>query len=342
MLDLLKQSQARMILAGLSAVTTYLPDVLRGRKQLKYAFFRTGYVFRWIKREMERRIDPDRHAFSIQLQSLFDASVPGVPNFVYTDHVHLENLRFDGFTEADLYAESWQTCEREIYDNAAMVFTWSSNVSRALTDVYGVSSERVACIHTGSNSPVPLAQPPDPARYARKEILFIGVDWQRKGGPVLLRAFRKLKERHPDATLTVLSRVPEGEDLSDVNYLGLLPLDEVPAYYARASVFCMPTQLEPFGNVFVEAMWQQLPVVATKVGALPDIVEHGVNGFLVSPGDVDTLTDRLADLLDDPDRCAEMGLASRARAAGRYDWPLVAQDMRVRIEAVLEAQAGTQ
>ena len=340
-LDLLKRSRLRMVFAGLCALFTYLPDLLQRRKRLKYAFFRTAFVFRWIKRVMSERIDPDQHAFSFQIQSLFDASVPGVPNFVYTDHVHLENLKFDGFTTDDLYSSGWRACEREIYHNAAKVFTWSSNVSRALIEDYQMDPERIACVYTGSNSPVPQAQLADPVRYERKEILFIGLDWQRKGGPILLRAFRKLRERHPGATLTVASRVPGDEDLGGVNYVGLLPLDKIPEFYARASVFCMPTQLEPFGNVFVEAMWHQLPIVATRVGALPDIVEDGVNGFLVPPGDADVLADRLSELLDDPERCARMGMASRERAAGRYDWPLVARDMRARIEATLAAGDDT-
>ena len=340
-LDLLKHSRMRMAMAGLFAVATYMPDLLRGRKRLKYAFFRTVFIFRWIKRVMADRIDPERHAFSIQLQSLFDASAPGVPNFIYTDHVHLENLKFDGFTTADLYSPGWRACERKIYDKAAMVFTWSSNVSRALIEDYGMTPDRVACIYTGSNSPVPPPQPADPNRYARKEILFIGLDWQRKGGPTLVRAFRMLSERHPDASLTVVGRVPDGQDLGGVNYVGLVPLAELPGYYGRASIFCMPTRLEPFGNVFVEAMWQQLPILATRVGALPDIVEDAVNGFLVPPGDATALADRLSELLDDPERCARMGLASRDRAAGRYDWPLVVQDMRARIEATLAARDET-
>jgi len=339
-LDLLKSSRVRMAMAALIAIATYPRDLLLGRKRFKYAFFRTVFVFRWIKRSMEDRIDPKHHAFSIQLQSLFDASVPSVPNFIYTDHVHLENLKFDRFKAADLYSSEWRACEREIYENAAMTFTWSSNVSRTLVEEYAVPPDRIACIYTGSNASVPQAQPTDPLRYARKEILFIGVDWERKGGPTLLRAFRMLRDRHPDASLTVVSCVPEGEDLSGVNYLGLVSLAEIPEHYARASVFCMPTRLEPFGNVFVEAMWHQLPIVATRAGALPDLVEDEVNGFLVPPEDATALAERLSELLDDPDRCAKMGLASRNRAAGRYDWPLVAQDMRARIEATLAARSG--
>jgi len=142
--DLMKQEPLRMGAAATVAVLTYLPDLLRGRKRLKYAFFRTPFVFRWIGRILQRRIRPGEHAFAIQLQSLFDAHVPGVPNFIYTDHVHLENLRFDGFEDSDLYSAGWRRCEREIYENARMTFTWSSNVSRTLMEDYGVAPERVA------------------------------------------------------------------------------------------------------------------------------------------------------------------------------------------------------
>ena len=338
--DLMKQSPLRMGAAAAVAALTYLPDLLRGRKRLKYAFFRTPYVFHWIRRIMQRRIRPGQHAFAIQLQSLFDAHVPGVPNFIYTDHVHLENLKFDGFEEGDLYSAGWRRCEREIYENARMTFTWSSNVSRTLVEEYGEAPERVACVHTGSNAPVPEPSPPDSARYARKEILFVGLDWQRKGGPMLVRAFRELRARHPDATLTVISRVPEGEDLEGVNNVGLVPLEALASHYARASVFCMPTRLEPFGNVFIEAMWQQLPIVATRVGALPDLVEDGVNGYLVPPGDVASLAERLSALLDDPEGCARMGLAARERASGRYDWPAVARRIRAEIEAAMAADGA--
>jgi len=331
-LDKLKQNRVAMATAAAIAGLTYAPDLLRRRKVFKYAALRTPWIFRWIKREIANCVNPEDYAFSIQLQSLFDASVPGLPNFVYTDHTHLENLKFDGFTSADLYSRAWINCERSIYYNAATVFTWSSNVSRSLIEDYGMTAERVECVYTGSNSPIPPPSSTGPARYAQKNILFVGVDWERKGGPVLIKAFRRVRERHPDARLTLLGRVPDLGDIPGVTVVGRVPLDQLPSYYADASIFCMPTRLEPFGNVFVEAMWQQLPIVATRVGALPDIVKDGVNGFLVAPDDDGALAERLCTLLDDPARCATFGAKGRTRAAERYDWPLVAGRIRDRIE----------
>lgn len=334
--DHLRRAPLSLAAGVVAALRLYGLDIARGRKKLKYAVFRTPWMHRWIRRHVSAEIRANGSDFSLQLQSLFDASAEGIPNFVYTDHVHLENLRFDGFGPGDLYSRGWIDCEREIYRNAARIFTWSGNVSRALFEDYGMPPERVECVFTGSNARVPETPNQDRARYAAQAILFVGFDWQRKGGPVLVEAFRRLRRTRPEARLTILGRIPEGLDEPGIDYVGSVPLDRLPDYYAAASVFCMPTRLEPFGNVFVEAMWHALPIVATRVGALPDMVEDGVNGRLVPPGDADALADALAQLLDDPDLCAAFGGESRRKAAERYSWEMVGQRLR---RAILESLA---
>ena len=335
-LEHLKRARGAMAVAAIVAGATYAPDLLRRQKALKYAAIRTPWLFRWIKRWAADKVDSCRYDFSFQMQSLFDASVPGVPHFVYTDHTHLENLNYEGFDPANLYSANWIDCERTVYRNAAMVFTRSSNVSASLVSQYFCDPGQLACVYAGSNAEVPDKVQRDPGRYARKNILFAGVDWQRKGGPTLLAAFARVLMRHPDASLTIVGCSPDVGDMPRCRVVGRVPLDQMPRHFAAASIFCLPTQIEPFGIVFVEAMWQQLPVVATNVGAVPDMVENGANGYLVAPGDAKQLADRLNELLDDPIRCASFGAASLDLARDRYDWTAVARRMKCRIEAVLE------
>lgn len=178
--------------------------------------------------------------------------------------------------------------------------------------------------------------PADSNRYSRKNILFAGIDWHRKGGPTLLAAFDRVLKRHPDATLTIVGAAPDIGNMPRCKVVGRVPLDEMPRHFAEASVFCLPTQLEPFGIVFVEAMWQRLPIVATRVGAVPDMVEDGVNGYLVPRGDTGALADRLNRPLDDPDLCASFGAASHKLAQDRYDWPVVARRMKDEIFAACD------
>jgi glycosyltransferase involved in cell wall biosynthesis len=93
----------------------------------------------------------------------------------------------------------------------------------------------------------------------------------------------------------------------------------------------MPTRLEPFGIAFLEAMMHRLPVVATRIGAIPEIVQDGLTGELVVPGDTDALAKALLGFLGNPARCQRAGEAGYRRATQIYTWEHVAERIRARI-----------
>ena len=93
--------------------------------------------------------------------------------------------------------------------------------------------------------------------------------------------------------------------------------------FASATVFSFPAHHEPFGLVVLEAMYAGLPVIATRIGALQEMVVDGETGVLVAPGDSVMLGDALVRLLNDPARASEMGTAGRSRAAANYSWQRV-------------------
>ncbi|MCT8158628.1 glycosyltransferase family 4 protein [Pseudoruegeria sp. SHC-113] len=338
-LPMLKKSPLALAAAAIAAGGSYAPDLLRGRKKFKYAAFRTPWIFHWIKRQAGRVVQSGQYDFSFQMQSIFDASTTGLPHFVYTDHTHLENLNFEDFQPSSLYSKSWIELERSIYRNADMVFTRSSNVSASLHEQYNLEAQKIACVFAGSNAAKPGQLEDLPTRYSAKEILFAGIDWDRKGGPNLLAAFQKILPRHPDAKLTIVGCTPEVGQTPGCNVVGRVPLAEMPGFYERATIFCLPTRVEPFGIVFVEAMWNALPIIGTRVGAVPDMVKEAQTGFLVAPGDVDTLAQRLDTLLSDMALRKNFGQAGRRLAEDRYDWPAVAARMRGHIEETLSSRA---
>ena len=174
----------------------------------------------------------------------------------------------------------------------------------------------------------------DTGRFAKRHILFVGVDWERKGGPVLLDAFRRLRDTLPDVRLTVVGCSPDIDE-PGVDIVGRVPLEEVARYYRSASVFCLPTLNEPFGLVLLEAFSYGLPVVATRIGAIPEIVTQGESGYLVSPQDSRELADALALLLTDPARCERFGAFGRNRLAHRYSW----EDTSMKLAAHIERAA---
>ncbi|HEX8694934.1 MAG TPA: glycosyltransferase family 4 protein [Longimicrobium sp.] len=147
-------------------------------------------------------------------------------------------------------------------------------------------------------------------------VLFMGGDFPRKGGWELLQAWRR-GGLAASARLTLATdwRLDEGA-LPEGVAVRRGVAAYTPAWYAlwrEADLFAMPTRGEAFGIVFQEAAAAGLPVVATRINAVPEIVRDGVDGVLVDPGDVDALAAALGSLVTDPERRLAMGLSARRR-----------------------------
>lgn len=311
------------------------PGLLARRIPLRQSFSTTTWMFRRMSRAARRFVARGDYAFSLQIQSLFDGRAEGVPHFVYTDHTHLTNLDYPDFDRRTLRGERWLALERALYAGATRVFTRSANVSRTLLERYGRPERQVVCVGAGSNAKLPEERAPADADGVVR-ILFVGVDWTRKGGPDLVEAFRRVHARHPEVRLRIVGASP-ALDEPGIEVVGRCPVEAVHTHYAEASIFCLPSHREPFGVAYVEALHHGLPVVGTRIGAVPELVEDGVVGHLVEVGDVDALADRLERLVADAALRQRMGEHARARARERYTWSAVAARM---VEAIGSAVAG--
>ena len=331
---LLKKSPGVIVRNGVEMLRAYGKDILQGHKSVRRAFWGTPYLFRQCQRLVQKEIavQDNRYAFTFQFQSLVNAN-PGVsPHFVYTDHTHLANTTYKNYNARSLFTAAWVDEERRLYQNAARVFTWSSNISSSLQTQYNIPDEKVNCVYAGVN--VPSGSGDNKNHYHSQNILFVGIDWERKGGPVLLQAFQQVRQKLPQARLTIIGASPK-LDIENCEVVGLLPMEQVARYFEEATLFCLPTRLEPFGIVFIEAMSHQLPIVATKVGAIPDFVLDGENGYLIDPDDVTALTNSLVALLKDPQKCAAFGRRGYALFEERYNWKQVGKAIRRHVLEVL-------
>jgi phosphatidylinositol alpha-mannosyltransferase len=162
-------------------------------------------------------------------------------------------------------------------------------------------------------------------------ILFIGQAVERKGLPVLLRAFEALREQVP-ATLTLVGAsaaeiAPLLLDDRGVRALGKVSEEEKAAELQRADVLCAPSlRGESFGMVLTEAFAASTPVVASAIPGYRDVARDGVEGLLVPPGDALALAEALRALALDPNRRAGMAAAARERAK-RFSWAHVAEEV---------------
>jgi len=162
----------------------------------------------------------------------------------------------------------------------------------------------------------------------------------------VLLALARLRERGVDACLCMVGDGPDRDHVEHrARALGIARhclflgyQDDVSAFFAAFDAFVLPSANEGTPVVAIEALAAQRPVVATRVGGVPDVVRDGVDGFLVEPGDVDALASALERLAGDPDLRARMGAAGRERVLPRYAVGRLVDDVDLLYRSLLQAQ----
>jgi len=214
---------------------------------------------------------------------------------------------------------------RRAFHTAARLVTWSDWARRSLIDDYGVNGDRVRVLAPGAAASffdIGRVRQSGPWRDAAKaplRILFVGGDFYRKGGPILLEAMRSpIGGRCELHVVTQYDDVPAQPNLFvhrglEANSPELLRL------FAEADLFVLPTNADCLGLVVMEAAAAGLPIIATDVGALSELVRAGETGLIIPVGDVNALTAALSLLIDDPERRRRMSRAGYAYARLKFD-----------------------
>jgi glycosyltransferase involved in cell wall biosynthesis len=204
---------------------------------------------------------------------------------------------------------------RRMFLEADWCVGWSNWVSRSFVEDYDVPIGRTRVIPPGVDTEL---WRPGGVRADRKlRLLFVGGDFERKGGEALLRAFGETPD---DVELTIVTRteLPRQDRVTVLNDLS--PNDpRLVELFRTSDVFVMPSVAETFGIAAVEAAAVGLPVVASDVGGLADIVDDGRTGYLIQPGDLYGLASVLRRLHDDPSTRRRMSVAGRRRAVECFD-----------------------
>lgn len=192
---------------------------------------------------------------------------------------------------------------------------WSEWARRSLIDDYAIDPRRTFVIApaTDTRSWKPRARTQD----GTTRFLFVGADFERKGGRLLLEAVAQMPGSW-QLEIVTQSQVPESPNVRV--HRNLRPNSpELRQMFGEADVLVLPTVADALPLVVVEAMAAGLPVIATRVAAIPEAVEHGVTGLLVPPGDLRSLTDALIRLARSPAERHAMGERARAVAVRRHD-----------------------
>jgi len=174
---------------------------------------------------------------------------------------------------------------------------------------------------------------------APSTVLYVaGPNNPTKGFAELRPAFLRLRERHPAIRLRVVGEPPAGAVSGDgVDVVGEVPRERMPDEYRRADLFALPTLSDNTPVTLMEAMASGLPSVASAVGGIPELLEAGVSGRLVPPGDVAALAAAMEGLLADRQERRRLGSAARQAAETRFG----AERMVSRLEEIYGAAVGS-
>ena len=205
------------------------------------------------------------------------------------------------------------------FASATRLVTWCQWAAYSLVEDYGVPLDKVDVIPPGVD--LNLFRPSLLGKESeRVRILFVGGQFARKGGPELLEAARGLGDA---VELDIVTGGDEPAVPPGVRariHRGLKPQSEaLVALYRAADMFVLPSRGDCMPQAVIEAIASGLPVVATRVGAIPEMVNDGVNGYLVPARDPRALAEAIGALVQNPSRRHPMGRHSRVLAQQEYD-----------------------
>jgi glycosyltransferase involved in cell wall biosynthesis len=239
------------------------------------------------------------------------------------------------------FADSIQAYQQSVFDRCSCIFTFSEWAAESVTTDYGIESDRVLAVGGGSN----FSDPPlDHGTYDAQRVLFVGKDFERKGGPLIVEAFRRVRQTLPNATLVIAGCDPGIREpgIDVVGFVGkgtasgeqhLLEL------YRDASLMCLMSSFEPFGLVVIEAGRSGVPCITPDRFAFPETVLDGETGRRLHTYEANELAEVLLELLQKPSLLESMGTAARDYTRGRFEWNTVAETVAARIAADIEKAA---
>ena len=236
-----------------------------------------------------------------------------------------------------MFAHMYISIDKNILKNANKVSAVSDSCAYELKKYYGI--ENVSVVNNGVDTNLFI---PSSRKHNEGYILYVGALMANKGLADLIRCAKYVCKNYPDIRFIIIGNGPLKKYLE--NLVGTLNLgknvffkgyalrDELIKYYQNSKVFVLPSYHEGLPTVLLEAMSCGIPVIATKVPGISEVVIPGKTGLLVPPKDPEILSRAIMSLLNDHRLCENMAKNGRDRAVRFYDWKIIAD----RFEALYE------
>lgn len=273
--------------------------------------------------ELARNTRIDALLFHTQVPAVLSADwlrrIPSIVSLDATPIQYDELGRYYQHRQSSSWLEGlkWQL-NRNCYAAASHLVTWSQWAKDGLVEGYGVSADKITVVPPGVN----IAEWRRPEQRGRADapvkILFVGVDFERKGGPLLLQAFRALRPLGVELHLVTGGPAVAEPGVFVYNQLRANS-PELRALYHQCDIFALPTYADCLPMVLSEAGAAGLPVVSTTVAAIPELVRQHETGLLVPAGDARSLEDALRRLVRQPELRLQLGERASAHISRTFD-----------------------
>ena len=265
-------------------------------------------------------------------------ALDGTPLWYARNELWYAQPRFD---PRSLVSRIKHELTRRVYAGAFHLLPLSWSCRDSLIQDYGIPPERISVVPPGIN----LERYVGPDRGARApdlpfNVLFVGADFSRKGGDLLVALAGR--DEFQDVQFNLVTKSYRGPASANIRVHDTMTANSSPMLrlYREADAFVLPTRADSHSIASLEAMAMGLPVVTTPVGGIVDVVEEGKTGFLVPRDDLEALADRVRRLRGDRTLRLEMGAAGRRRIESRFNGATVAATVVDLLQRAAASRAG--
>lgn len=329
-------------LRGFPRFITALSAFQPNKKLWKERFYQNSLAFKMRSKKVATQLLKNATQVDVILQIgvLLDAhwTSKHIPSIIYTDYTtrlssqkpELGRSPQKGKELARLY-----DLEKKAFFRSNHICTRGKFLCESIAQDYAVPADWITPIGGGLNfDSLPLLQ--ERTDFSHPTALFIGKDFYRKGGDLLLDAFKNVRVLLPDARLIM---VTEGMPVNKFDLTGVEIIkptwdrEMIKVLYLKADCFVLPSRLETWGDVFLEAMAYGLPCIGVNGDAMNEIIRDHKTGLIIPPGDVNSLSDALVFILSNREQRTKYGIAARLEVENHFTWDHVVSRLYPIIES---------
>lgn len=213
------------------------------------------------------------------------------------------------------------------YKKCKGIFTMGQWLADDIINNTSIPANKVYCVGGGVNVPINMI---DSTHKTGNKFLFVGKDFERKNGPLVIEAFKELNNKY-DGKFELYIAGPKEWPLHEeipngVHFLGLKTSEDLAYYFNLCDIFVMPSVYEAYGIVFAEALIYGLPIIGRNAFSMKEFVNNGENGYLLETNNVDELASIMEIAILNRDKCNYV-IENKEKYLARYSWNSVADKM---------------